>query len=314
MVFKRIAVQAMLSLVSVNLCGTVRSNVVRFTVSLDASKAFDSGLFVKLAKRRIPLPFIRMLKYWYSHLQCAVLWKGVLGNIFNITRGVRQGGVLSPFLFSIRKLRSSGYGLYIGNVFTGCIMYADDIMLLACSCFGLQRLVDTCEQYGKQWDIIFNPRKTQCVTFGGKNPDECCIILNGNKLEWIEKLTYLGCHFLAIHVKLILVPIFGNIMEVSTILLSVLGKNRNEISCVHLVKTYCVPSLLCGCEVWNLSCAEYRHLNVVWNNTFRKKFNCCWRESTRQLLFYCEVLPMAYLVDQQTICFTKGCKVVKILC
>ena len=79
-----------------------------------------------------------MLKYWYSHLQCAVLWKGVLGNIFNITRGVRQGGVLSPFLFSIymneliRKLRS-GYGLYIGNVFTGCIMYADDIMLLACS-------------------------------------------------------------------------------------------------------------------------------------------------------------------------------------
>ena len=105
MVLKRIAVQAMLSLVSVNLCGTVRSKVVRFTVSLDASKAYDrvihSGLFVKLAKRGIPLPFIRMLKYWYSHLQCAVLWKGVLGNIFNITRGVRQGGVLSPFLFSI---------------------------------------------------------------------------------------------------------------------------------------------------------------------------------------------------------------------
>jgi len=43
----------------------------------------------------------------------------------------------------IRKLRSSGYGIYIGNVFTGCIMHADDIMLLAaCSCFGLQRLVD----------------------------------------------------------------------------------------------------------------------------------------------------------------------------
>jgi len=75
--------------------------------------------------------------------------------------------------------------------------------------------------------------------------------------------------------------------------------------CVHLVKTYCVPSLLYGCEVWNLSCAEYRHLNVVWNNTFRKIFNCCWRESTRQLLFYCEVLPMAYLVDQQTIMFYK---------
>ena len=73
-------------------------------------------------------------------------------------------------------------------------MYADD-MLLACFCFGLQQLVDICEQYGKQWDIIFNPQKTQCVTFGGKNPDKCCIILNSNKLEWMEKLTYLGCQF-----------------------------------------------------------------------------------------------------------------------
>ena len=81
-----------------------------------------------------------------------------------------RGCPIAIFVFNmdelIRKLRSSGYGLYVGNVFTGCIMYAHDIMLLACSCFGLQQLVDICEQYGKQWDIIFNPRKTQCVTFG----------------------------------------------------------------------------------------------------------------------------------------------------
>ena len=57
-----------------------------------------------------------------------------------------KGCPIAIFVFNmdelIRKLRSSGYGLYIGNVFTGCIMYADDIMLLACSCFGLQRLVE----------------------------------------------------------------------------------------------------------------------------------------------------------------------------
>jgi len=96
----------MLSLVSVNLCGTLRANCQGsqvYCVSLDASKVFDrvihSGLFVKLAKRGIPLPFIRMLKYWYSHLQCEVLWKGVLGNIFNITRGVRQGVSYRHFCF-----------------------------------------------------------------------------------------------------------------------------------------------------------------------------------------------------------------------
>ena len=50
-----------------------------YCVSLDASKAFDrvlhSGLFMKLANRGISLSFIKLLKYWYSHLQCAVYGK-----------------------------------------------------------------------------------------------------------------------------------------------------------------------------------------------------------------------------------------------
>ena len=183
-----------------------------------------------------------------------------------------KGCPIAIFVFNmdelIRKFRSNGYGLYFGNVFTftGCIMYADDIMLLACFCFGLQQLVDICEQYGKQWDIIFNPRKTQCVTFGGKNPDKCCIILNGNKLEWIQKLTYLGCQFFSHSCKVDFSTNIRKFYEGLNNIIYVLGKNRSEISCVHLAKTYCVPSLLYGCEVWNLSCAEYRHLNVVWNN------------------------------------------------
>jgi len=150
------------------------------------------------------------------------------------------------------------------------------------------------------------------VTFGGKNPAKCCIILKGNKPGWIEKLTYLGCQFfLAIRVKLStnIRKFYGGLNNI----ISVLGEKRNEISYVHLVKTYCVPSLLYVCKVWNLSCAEYRHLNVVWNNTFRKN-NCCWRESARQMLFHCEVLPMAYLVDQQTVMFYKKLQRSEISC
>ena len=104
---------------------------------------------------------------------------------------------------------------------------------------------------------------------------------------------------LAPHSKLTLVLIFGNFMEVLTIFYPYWEKeNRNEVSCVHVVKSYCVPSLAYGCEIWNLSCAQYRHMNVLWNDTFRKIFNCCWRESTKQLLFYCEVLPMSYIIDK----------------
>jgi len=41
----------------------------------------------------------------------------------------------------IKSLRLSGYGLYIGQMFVGCLMYAHDIVLMSPSCFGLRMLV-----------------------------------------------------------------------------------------------------------------------------------------------------------------------------
>ena len=46
----------------------------------------------------------------------------MMGDAFRVTCGVRQGGILSPILFSvyiddiIEKMRKSGYGIYIGCI------------------------------------------------------------------------------------------------------------------------------------------------------------------------------------------------------
>jgi len=138
----------------------------------------------------------------YSHQDCAVLWNGMLGNTFWILCEVRQGSVLSPYLFSIYiddvigMLRKSGYGLHIGTLFVGCLIYADDIILLSSSCHGIQKLVDVCMTYGMTWDLCFNPHKTQCITFRGRNPTTFNVELNHSKLDWCNVIKYLGCYFL----------------------------------------------------------------------------------------------------------------------
>jgi len=72
-----------------------------------------------------------------------------MGPTFSVLCGVRQRGVLSP-LFSIYiddlivTLCNSGYGAYIGNVFSRCIMYADEIALISVNCRGLSKMLEIC--------------------------------------------------------------------------------------------------------------------------------------------------------------------------
>ena len=127
-----------------------------------------NGLLAKLINRNVPLPLVRVLYNWFSGLSCSVVWNSLIGSPFRVHCGVRQGGVLSPLLFAIyvddliSELRQSGYGLHIGSLFIGSILYADDIALLACSCYGLQQLINICNKYG----ITFNPQKSQLACFG----------------------------------------------------------------------------------------------------------------------------------------------------
>jgi len=237
--------------------------------------------------------FVKLLMYWYSNVRSAVLWNSVLGECFSVMCGVRQGGVLSRYLFAfyindiINELKKSGYGIYIGAVFVGCILYADDIVLLYASCTGLQHMVNVCAQYGRMWDISFNPAKSQYITFGEGCPPSSRISLNNTELNCTEKLKYLGCYY---HQRSCRIDLNNGICRFYAKfnnVLSVIGYNRNELATLHLVKTYCVPTVLYGCETWQLDCHDYRRLKVVWNNSIRRIFGCCWRESVSCILFYC---------------------------
>jgi len=98
----------------------------------------------------------------------------MLSDPFVVHCGIHQSGILSPILFSvyvddpISQLRASGYDIYVGSVFCGCILYAVDIVLLSSSCYGLQKMLDVCAQYGSLWDIKFHSSKSYACAFGGR--------------------------------------------------------------------------------------------------------------------------------------------------
>ena len=74
---------------------------------------------------------------WYNKCIVIVRWGGSVSRSFSVKAGVRQGGVLSPYLFAvyiddlIGVLEHSGHGCTVHGTYLGCIVYADDIFLIS---------------------------------------------------------------------------------------------------------------------------------------------------------------------------------------
>ena len=147
-----------------------------YALFLDASKAFDRLNYVKLFnkllhKKMCPIT-IRLLLNMYLNQKIQVKWNGKLSQPFEVTNGVRQGGVLSPLFFSIYiddlllKLKNAGIGCHIGNYYFGALGYADDIVLLCPTKEGLRKMIRICETYADEHDLIFNGNKSKLLVFG----------------------------------------------------------------------------------------------------------------------------------------------------
>ena len=114
---------------------SLNSNV--YSCFLDASKAFDRVnhyvLFDKLLKRGVPLYVVRILIFWYTSQTMYVRWNNVISSGFGVSNGVRQGGILSPYLFCVYmddlsiKLNDTKVGCTTGTTLINHLMYADDL-------------------------------------------------------------------------------------------------------------------------------------------------------------------------------------------
>jgi len=179
--------------------------------ALDVSKAFDKmnhyGLYINLMDRNIPKCFLDVLICWYSKCYAFVRWGSYVSEQFKIMAGVRQGGVLSPVLFSvfintvICKLRSAGYGAYIGMYFFGCLLYADDVLLVSHSIFDMQLMLNICSQEADTLDFTFNTSKSVAIRIGPNYRRVCAPLhLCNSPLVYVDQVKYLGILLLSARV------------------------------------------------------------------------------------------------------------------
>ena len=136
---------------------------------LDASKAFDRVnhwvLLNKLFVCQVLFIVIRILKFLFTHQTFCVKWGNATSDVFTVTNGLRQGGILSPILFNMYfdclslNLSASNFGCKFVDKTVNHLMYAD-LTLLAPSAKGLQTLLNTCETYANTHEMVFNYKKS----------------------------------------------------------------------------------------------------------------------------------------------------------
>jgi hypothetical protein len=156
---------------------------------IDYRKAFDSVEHSKIIDTMeaiaIHPKYIRLIREIYKNSNVKVRTE-IKGEMFRTKRGVRQGGPVSPNLFTclleiiFRKL--NWFRKRVGVNFNGSglsnLRFVDDIVIFAKSTTELQEMMTELNTRSKETGLLMNPTKTKIMT----NSTETPIIIDGTPM------------------------------------------------------------------------------------------------------------------------------------
>ncbi|GFN90606.1 endonuclease-reverse transcriptase [Plakobranchus ocellatus] len=197
--------------------------------------------------------------YWEQTAAMRVEYK--TSTFQDIKRGVREGCVLSPDLFSLyseiimRNLENHP-GIRVGGQNINNLRYADDTVVIAENKEDLQKLLNIVEEESRKKGLELNSKKTEVMVISRKpESPKCDIFINEVKLKQREKFKCLrtiisndGKTNREIAAKTAQAKI--NFQKMKTILTNKhisIEKRKRALQC------YIEPVLMYGCEAWTIS-------------------------------------------------------------
>ncbi len=149
-----------------------------FVAFTDINQAFDKVcrniLWRHLFELGVRGKILHMLFDMYSSATYAIHFLNQVSECIRPSNGLRQGCTMSPLLFSLfiqillNEIVASNIGFKLGNIFCGCLAFADDICLICQSASDLQKLLDICNNIAyKRLHLTFNASesKTEVIIF-----------------------------------------------------------------------------------------------------------------------------------------------------
>ena len=132
-----------------------------------SDRLYHITLFKIISKTGVRPTLLKLLFNMYSQQTMFVRSDKVVSQSFKAGNCVRQGGIVSPILFTLNLdvdiLKPSGFVCYNGNIFVSALAYPDDIVQLAPSRFTLFKFFNQCSISLKLYQFDFNAIKSKFI-------------------------------------------------------------------------------------------------------------------------------------------------------
>ena len=285
--------------------------------TVDFSRAFDSvwhsALFHKLLSSGLPPCFVRWTQSFLSDRRARVTLRGATSGSFRLRRGVPQGSVLGPVLFTlfINDLSS----LVPPNVRFS--LYADDLALWASSpsassaTASVQAALQRLEAWSLHWQLPLNPAKCE-VSFFSTDTREASfrpsLSLLGNPLSFNATPTFLGVtldrtlSFFS-HSSALRSACYPRLKSLRAVSSASWGPSKESLASIY--RTFLLPVLTYASPGWYpyTYAKHLQPLEALHNSACRAISGCCSTSPTSLLYLEAGLPPLSVILTSQSLSF-----------